>query len=74
LLSRLWPWTHALSVLAILIGLEIAIFGYVPGVTDPETIQNTALLFVLSSAILNIASFIAAYGHDLRRVALRWEA
>jgi hypothetical protein len=74
LLSRLWPWTHALSVVTILIGLEIAIFGYVPGVTDPETIQNTALLFVLSSALLNVASFIAAYGHDLRRVALRREA
>lgn len=67
-LSRLWPWTLALSILTILIGLEIAIFGYVPGVVQPEAIQNTALLFVLSSALLNIVSFIAGFGHDLRRV------
>jgi hypothetical protein len=67
-LSRLWPWTLALSVLTILIGLEIAIFGYVPGIGDAESIQNAGLLFVLASALLNIVSFVAGFGHDLRRV------
>jgi len=52
-----------------LIGLEIAIFGFVPRVTEPETIQNIGLLFVLASAILNIIAFIAGFGHDLRRMA-----
>jgi hypothetical protein len=49
-------------------GLEIAIFGLVPGVTDPERIQNTALLCILTSAILNVVTFIAGFGHELRRM------
>ena len=65
-LSNLWIITLILSSMAILIGLEIAIFGFFPGMTDPETIQNTALIFVLISAFLNIISFIAGFGHELR--------
>jgi hypothetical protein len=67
-LSKLWLITLVLSTIAILIGLEIAIFGYFPGLTNPETIQNTAMIFVLASALLNIISFIAGFGHDLNRM------
>jgi hypothetical protein len=49
-------------------GLEIAIFGFFPGMTNPETIQNTGLIFVLISAILNVISFIAGFGHELRKM------
>ena len=70
-LSRSWAVTLALSSIAILIGLEIAVFGYVPGMTDPERIQAVALLFVLASAILNIITFIAGLGHDLLRMQAR---
>lgn len=68
LLSTLWPVALVLSSIAILIGLEMAVFGYFPGITDPEAIQNTCLLFVLASAILNIIAFIAGFGHDLQRM------
>jgi hypothetical protein len=67
-LSKLWVITLILSTIAILIGLEIAIFGYFPGMTNPETIQNTGLIFVLLSAILNIIAFIAGFGHELGRM------
>ena len=67
-LSRLWIIILVPSTLAILTGLEIAIFGYFPGMTDPETIQNTGLIFVLVSALLNILAYIAGFGHDLRRM------
>jgi hypothetical protein len=67
-LSRLWIITLALSSIIVLIGLEIAIFGLVPGMTDPESIQNTALLCILASAILNVITFIAGFGHELRRM------
>jgi hypothetical protein len=36
--------------------------------TNPEDIQNTGLILVLISAILNIISFIAGFGHELRRM------
>lgn len=67
-LVLLWPITLTLSTIAILIGLEIAIFGYFPGMTNPETLQNTAMIFVLASALLNIVTFIAGFGHDLLRM------
>jgi hypothetical protein len=67
-LSRLWIVTLVLATIAILIGLEMAIFGYFPGLTDPEAIQNTAMLFVLSSAILYVITFIAGFGHELRKM------
>jgi hypothetical protein len=66
-LSKLWPVTLVLATAVMLIGLEMAIFGYFPGLTEPETIQNTAMLFVLASAILYVMSFIAGFGHELNR-------
>jgi hypothetical protein len=66
--SKLWIVSLVLASIAILIGLEIAIFGFVPGMSNPEQIQNTALLFVLCSAILYVFAFIAGFGHDLRRM------
>lgn len=66
-LSRLWPVTLVLATLVMLVGLEMAIFGSFPGMTEPESIQNTALLFVLSSAILYVLTFVAGFGHELNR-------
>jgi hypothetical protein len=67
-LSKLWIITFILASITILIGLEIAIFGIFPGMTNPESIQNTALILVLISAILYVISFIAGFGHELRRM------
>jgi hypothetical protein len=68
LLSRLWIVALMLSSIAILTGLEIAIFGAVPGMTNPERIQNTGLVLVLISAILYMFSFVAGFGHELERM------
>jgi hypothetical protein len=67
-LSKSWIVTLLLATIIMLIGLEMAIFGYFPGLADPEAIQNTAMLFVLSAAILYVISFIAGFGHDLLRI------
>jgi len=66
-LSKLWVITLILASLAILIGIELAIFGFFPGLTNPDKISNTAGLFVLTSVILYIISYIAGFGHELRR-------
>ena len=67
-LSRLWIVTLVLAAIAMLIGLEMAIFGCFPGLTDPVHIQNAALLFVLAAAILCVVSFITGFGHELARM------
>ncbi len=60
--------TLVLATISILIGLEMAIFGFFPGLTDPEAIQDTALRFVLTSALLYVVTFIAGFGHELKRM------
>jgi len=70
ILSKLWIVTLALAAIVMLIGLEMAIFGYFPGLTEPESIESTALLFVLAAAILCVVSFVAGFGHELRRMEL----
>lgn len=69
-LSRLWIVTLVLAGIVMLIGLEMAIFGLFPGITAPEDIEDTAMLFVFAAAILCIVSFIAGFGHELRRMDL----
>jgi hypothetical protein len=67
-LSRLWIVTLVLATIAMLIGVEMAVFGFFPGLTDPVSIENTAMLFVFSAAILYVISFIAGFGHELQRM------
>jgi hypothetical protein len=67
-LSRLWIITLVLATIAMLIGTEMAIFGFFPGLADPAAIQDTAMLFVFGSAGLYVISFIAGFGHELGRM------
>jgi hypothetical protein len=69
-LSGLWPVMLALSSALALAGLEIAIFGLVPGISDAELVQNTALLLMLASAVGYVVTFIAGFGRDLKRGAM----
>jgi hypothetical protein len=67
-LSKLWIIMLVLATITMLIGTEMAIFGFFPGLTEPEVIQDTAMLFVLGSAGLYVISFIAGFGHELGRM------
>lgn len=69
-LSRLWVVTLVLVIVAMLITLEIGLFGYFPGITDPIRVENTAMLFLFSAVILCIISFVAGFGHELQRMEL----
>ena len=62
-----WLWLLGGFVLPSLIALEIAIFGYVPGVSDPKLVLHTCwslLAFGLVSLLLAIAS---GFIHDADR-------
>lgn len=67
-LSNLWVVTLTLVILIMLFVLEIAIFGVIPGMTDPAQIQNTSMVLFFSAIILNIVTFIAGFGHELLRM------
>jgi hypothetical protein len=68
LLSRLWIVALVLATIVMLMGLEVAIFGFVPGLTDTERIQSAGLTLVLISAVLYVIAFVAGFGHELRRL------
>lgn len=67
-LSKLWVPLLILATLVMMIGLEMAIFGYFPGLAEPTSIQDAAMFFVLTAAILYILSFLAGFGHELGRM------
>jgi hypothetical protein len=67
-LSRLWVVTLVLATASISVTLEIGIFGYFPGLTNPKTIQDTSMVFLFSAVILYMVTFIAGFGHELRRM------
>jgi hypothetical protein len=67
-LSRLWIVALVLATALMSVTLEIGIFGFVPGVTDPERIQNTAMICMFASAILYVVSFVSGFGHELLRM------
>lgn len=66
-LSRAWRPMLFLASAFILVGLEMAIFGFVPGMTEPHRIQDTAMLLVLTSALLYAMSFVAGIANELQR-------
>lgn len=67
-LSKIWWVLLVAATLIMTIGLEMAIFGFFPGIEDPILIQDTAMRFVFMAAILYIFSFVAGIGHELRRL------
>ena len=47
--------------------MELGIFGYFPGVKDPEAILNIVFGFLFGSAILACFTFICAIAGDIEK-------
>jgi hypothetical protein len=67
--ASVWPWTLAVSSLLIFCALEIAIFGFVPGVTDAD--QKLGIVFASLGGGLGllILTFVAGFAHDIQQQA-----
>jgi hypothetical protein len=67
-LGRLWPVMLALGSLSFLIGLFIAITGYVPGQSDPEVILIICWAFIFVGGLgLYLVTFVAGFAHDIEQ-------
>lgn len=64
-LSSLFSYTLALSSLCFIIGLEISVFGFVPGVSDPDQILVVCWLFLGISLFFIPVTYIAAIYRDI---------
>ena len=66
-LAKLWPFTLGAVVICFLIGLEIAIFGFVPGVSNPDTALTICWSFLFAAWILLLFSFVSGFAYDIQR-------
>ena len=67
-LAKIWPVTLALGTLSFLVGLFIAITGYVPGESDPERILSICWSFIFLGGLgAYLLTFVAGFAHDLEQ-------
>jgi hypothetical protein len=60
-LAKVWPWSLAASSLAFLFALEIAVFGYVPGVADADQRLTVVFVSLLIALVCIIVSFVSGF-------------
>jgi hypothetical protein len=64
-LSRIWPWTIAASTLLFLVALEIAVVGYVPGVSDQMELLHICWKTLGVALGLYVVSVCSGFAQDI---------
>ena len=65
-LAGLWPASLIAGSVCFLIALEIAIFGFVPGVADPDQILAICWTFLFIGLALLLFTFVAGFAADIQ--------
>lgn len=66
-LSKLWQPFLIVSTLLILFALQIAIFGFVPGVSNADKISTIMVSTLGTGLLFLILSFISGCAHDINK-------
>ena len=66
-IKNLWLPLTILGVIPYAIVQEIGIFGFVPGISDPEMIMNIVFLLLFLSLGLFILAFICGFAYELEK-------
>lgn len=67
-LANIWPVTLAVGSASLLVGLFIAITGYVPGASDDATILAVCWSFVFGGGLgMLLLTFVAGFAYDIQR-------
>jgi len=69
MLAKVWPWLLVVGALLLVLALEIAITGYVPGVKDPDLALNVMLFSLGVGLGVLLLTVIAGFAHDIERQA-----
>ncbi len=64
-LAPLWPWALGFAAACWLVAIEIAVFGYFPGLTDADVILYVCWSFLLATMFFINISYISAFAADL---------
>ena len=63
--GRWWPWCLAIVSLLFIFALQIAVTGFVPGMSDPDEILSFTMLCLGLAAILMPVTFISGFAYDI---------
>lgn len=63
--AKLWPWVLGTSVLLLVAALVIAVTGYFPGVSDPDSVVTIMLGFLAAEVIFLPLTFIFGFARDI---------
>jgi hypothetical protein len=66
-LAKLWLWSLIAGSLLVVMALEIAIFGFVPGVNEPDLISIIMLSSLGVGLGVFLLTFVAGFAHDIER-------
>ena len=64
-LAKVWPVSLTIATVLFLIALEIAIFGFVPGVSDPEQKLYICWSLLGGGLVTYFLTFLSGFAHDL---------
>ena len=64
-LSKLWIYCLVATSISWLIVMELGIFGYFPGQTNPDKILNIVFIFFFSTVVLANITFICGFARDI---------
>jgi len=64
-LGCLWPWTLTAATILFLAALEIAIFGYVPGVSSQIQLLHICWTILGIALLFYILSILSGFAHDI---------
>ena len=65
ILGQIWPFSAAIVVISFIIALEISIFGYFPGVDNPELILAICWSLLGLAWVLVQASYISGFAYNI---------
>jgi hypothetical protein len=64
-LGRMWPWTLGAATVLFLAALEIAVFGYVPGVSEQTDLLHICWKILGVAMTLDLLSILSAFARDI---------
>lgn len=67
LIGKLWVPFLAVSAALILYTLQVAIFGYVPGITDPEAVSLAMVSILGAGYLFLILAVVAGFARDTEK-------
>ncbi len=64
-LAKPWPFSLGALLICFLVALEIAIFGFVPGISNPDSALAICWSLLLAAWLLLLFSFVSGLGDDI---------